>query len=394
MSRNLIYLDNNATSWLDARVAAAISEVECQGLSNPSSQHRAGRKALHLLESAKESILKSIGAPVEGMSAAQIILTSGGSEANNLALHAFTHQKPGLVIVGSMEHPSLLRAAELSTLCLNPVRILPALTSGQYDLDLLATWLQDIYNGNDQDQNNRVALVSLMLANNETGVINDIARVVKLCQPHDVPVHSDIIQAAGKIEFSMRECGVSAVTVNAHKIHGPVGIGALVINCKLEPRPMIVGGGQQLEWRAGTEPVALAVGMAEALQCADEHFRLGTYAQVAQMRDAFEAQLLSALDCASINGQPDARLPQTSNIAFHGLDRQALQMALDLKGVACSTGSACSSGSSRPSATLQAMELPPAIVDGSIRFSLSRLTTPQEIEAAAAIVIKVVNRMR
>jgi cysteine desulfurase len=391
MRHKPIYFDNNATTWLDPRVAAAVREVESQGLANPASQHRAGRQALNLLENAKESILSSLGVPTVGMSSAEIILTSGGSEANNLALYAFTHQKPGLVIVGAMEHPSLLLAAELSTLCLNPVRQLPVLASGKYDLDQLAAWLSDIYTG--RDTHDQVALVSLMLANNETGVVNDLARIVDLCQQYQIPVHCDIIQAVGKIDFNMEDCGVAAVTVNAHKVHGPVGVGALVLNYKLEPRPMIVGGGQQLGWRAGTEPVALTVGLAKTLEIANEERQSGVYSEVARMRDRFEAQLLGQFDSVCINGQTDARLPQTSNMAFEGLDRQALQMALDLEGLACSAGAACSSGSARPSATLLAMGLAKQRVEGSLRFSLSRMTTPDEVEAAVQIVTRVVTRL-
>lgn len=392
MPRQFIYFDNNATTCIDPRVAASIREVESQGIANPASQHHAGRKALSLLEQAKESILCSLGAPTSGMSAAQIIFTSGGTEANNLALHCFTHQKPGLVIVGAMEHASLLMAAELSSLCLNPVRQLAALASGQYDLDQLATWLSTIYSG--KDQFDRVALVSLMLANNETGVLNNVTEIVKLCQQYEIPVHCDIVQAVGKIDFDMKACGLSAVTLNAHKVHGPVGIGALVINDILQPRPIIVGGGQQLGWRAGTDPVALVVGLAKTLEFAAESRNSGAYSQVADLRNAFEALLLDHLDCAGINGQPNMRLPQTSNIAFEGLDRQALQMALDLEGLACSAGAACASGSARPSPTLLAMGLSDRKVKGSLRFSLSRMTTLDEVHVAAEMVIRVVQKLQ
>lgn len=387
----IIYLDNNATTIMDNSVAEAMRELELAGIANPASQHRAGRMALNHLEAAKESILRSIGAETSGMSAAQIVLTSGGSEANNLALHAFTHQSSGLVIVGAMEHPSLLVAAELSALCLNPVRLLPAKREGRYDLDRLAAWLDDIYQGRDSES--KVALVSLMLANNETGVINDIAAIVRLCNRYDIPVHCDIVQAVGKIDFDMKELGLAAVTLNVHKVHGPVGIGALVVSSHLQPRAVVVGGGQQLGWRAGTEPVSLAVGMAKSLDLAEQARKLGQYSHVGNLRDRFESEIAKQLDFVQINGTA-IRLPQTSNLAFLGVERQALQMALDLEGVACSAGAACSSGSSRPSTTLVAMGYDEARVASSLRFSLSRFTSDEEVDRAAAIVVRTATRLR
>lgn len=387
-----IYLDNNATTAIDARVVHVMRDLELSGLANPASQHRAGRHALRHLESAKESILRSVGAPVEGMSAAQIVVTSGGTESNNLALHAFTHQKPGLVIVGSMEHPSLLLAAELSALCLNPVRQLSAKSDGTYDLDQLSSLLESVYSGREAED--RVALVSLMLANNETGVLNDLDSVTKLCNQFGVPVHCDVIQAAGKVPINMTELGLAALTVNAHKLHGPVGVGALVISAPLEARPTVIGGGQQLGWRAGTEPVALTVGLAKTLELAEESRNQGAYDKVKSLRDLFEDLIVESLDFVTVNGKHSPRVPQTSNLAFVGVDRQALQMALDLEGVACSAGAACSSGSSRPSTTLLAMGLDDTIVSSSLRFSLSRLTTEEEIRQAAQIVVRVACKLK
>lgn len=378
---------------IDAQVSQAMREVELAGLANPASQHSAGRAARQKIEAAKESILRSLGASVDGMSAAEIIITSGGTEANNLALHAFTHQRPGLVIVGSMEHPSLLAAAELSALCLNPVRQLPARRDGQYDLDVLAKWLEEIYNGSDSSSK-QVAFVSLMLANNETGVMNDLGAIAQLCRAYRVPVHCDAVQGLGKVDLNMAQLGIAALTINAHKLHGPVGVGGLILASHLEPRPVVVGGGQQLGWRAGTEPVALTVGLARSVELADLARQAEVYAETARLRDLFESTVLGQLDFVRINGSANLRLPQTSNLAFVGLDRQALQMALDLEGLACSSGAACSSGSSRPSTTLVAMGLDEEVVAGSLRFSLSRFTTGPEVRQAAEIVTRVARRLR
>ena len=392
MPSTSIYLDNNATTVIDPEVAAELHRLQTSGLANPASQHRLGRQALHLLEAAKESILVSVGGVTSGMSASQVILTSGGSEANNLALHAFTHQRAGLVILGSMEHPSLLAAAELSALCLNPVRLLPACQDGSYDLEQLSQWIEQVYSG--RDSHRSIALVSLMLANNETGVLNDIAAVSRACKAYGIPVHCDIIQAVGKIDIDMQQLGVAAMTVNAHKVHGPLGVGALIVDASVQPRAVVVGGGQQLGWRAGTEPVALAAAMAMTLEKAKVARSYGAYDQVAGWRNLFEQQIMTELDFVRINGSRDCRLPQTSNLSFQGIDRQALQMALDLEGIACSTGSACASGSSRPSTSLMAMGLDPQRVSSALRFSLSRMNTEAEILQAAETICRVAKRLK
>lgn len=387
-----LYLDNNATTMIDPDLARAMYELAISGLANPSSQHAAGRRALHLLEEAKRSIACSLGAKRDSMDAAQVILTSGGTEANNLALHAFTHQRPGLVIVGAMEHSSLSEAAELSTLCLNPIRILPALKNGQYDLSLLKQWLDDIYGGRDKHQ--QVALVSLMMANNETGVINDLTTASQACRQYDVPLHSDLVQALGKIDIDIQQLGLTAATIAVHKVHGPVGIGGLIVNGSLAARPMLIGGGQQLGWRAGTENVVLAFGLAQSLSVADACRRRGDYRRVAQLRDRFEEYLQSNLPSIVINGDLDSRLPHTSNVSFLGTNRQSLHMSLDLAGLACSTGSACASGSSLPSKTLLAMRLDDQRVASAVRFSLSRMTTEEQSQQAAETVVRTVNRSR
>ncbi len=392
MHGDQIYLDNNATSPMDPQVAETMFELACSGVANPASQHRSGRVALRILEAAKDAILGHVGANAAGMDAAQLILTSGGTEANNLALLSATHEREGLVIVGSMEHPSLLQAADSSAICKRPVRWLRGLPSGRYDLEMLEDWLRTIYSG--KDEHKSVAMVSLMLANNESGVINDLATIVQMCRRYEVPVHSDIVQAAGKVDFDLHSSGLSSIAITAHKIHGPVGIGALITSSNAKAHPMIVGGSQQLGWRAGTEPVVLAVGLAKSLELAQQARVNGVYREIARLRDQFENRLIDHLDGVLVNGDPESRLPNTSNLAFEGLDRQALQMALDLAGVSCSTGSACASGSSRPSITLLAMGLDENRIAGSLRFSLSRFTSASEIDRATEIIASVVGKLR
>lgn len=378
-----IYLDNNATTRIDPVVAERMYELHSSGVANPASQHRSGRHALALLEEAKEAVARVVGAVPHGMESAHVILTSGGTEANNLVLHSLCSQQSGILITAGCEHSSILEYAnQLPHL---ERRLLPLDAAGRCDLERLREWL-------DVD-GERVRLISLMFGNNETGNIANLEAVGKIAAQYGVLVHSDAVQAVGKLKVDMPRLGLSALTLTAHKVHGPVGIGALVVRSDLQLRPLLIGGGQQLAVRAGTEPVVLAAGLAAALQASEGAREEGIYNELAGRRAEFERQLLE-IDDLYINGISGERLPHVSNIAFVGLDRQALQMALDLAGIACSTGSACASGSGRASRVLLAMGLDPELVSSSLRFSFSRFTTSKELEQAAEIITSVVRRLR
>ena len=228
--------------------------------------------------------------------------------------------------------------------------------------------------------------VSVMLANNETGVVQNVREIAERCARLGIPMHTDAVQAAGKVPVDFR-AGVSAMTVAAHKFHGPIGIGALILRDNVLLEPSLFGGFQQGGLRPGTESVALAVGMHAALGAWEREGTART-SRLAALRDRLESGL--AAGCAgslAINGAGAERLPQTSNVAFLGLDRQALLMALDLAGVACSTGSACASGSSEPSPVLTAMGCSAAVLAGSLRFSLGATTTEAEVDTAIARIV-------
>ena len=375
-----IYFDNNATTHMDSVVAECMHSLNLEGTANPASQHRQGRRALHLIEAAKTDILKAVDAPWAGMDSAQVILTSGGTEANNLAVFGMLKMRPGIAIVGSTDHPSILEAAKHDR---DPseFRVLSVDQRGQFNKEQLAHWLET----------ETVSFVSLMLGNNETGIIQDLKTICEMCRPYGVPVHSDIVQAIGKIPVSFRELGLSAATLTGHKIHGPVGVGALIVDSELKLEPVMIGGGQQLGLRAGTEPVVPAVGLACSLREIIGALEAGEFEKVLKLRDEFE-QLALGLENVQVVGADAPRLPHTSNLSFIGADRQALHMALDLAGLACSTGSACSSGSSRPSGSLVAMQLPDDVVRGSLRFSLSRFSTHKEVNQAFSILSEALNR--
>ncbi len=395
-----LYFDNNATTSIDPAVVQRMQELYARNLANAASQHRSGRAALRVLEQAKTDLLKLVDAPCEGMDSAQVILTSGGTEANNLAIaglqrtsddQADDNQNPLAVrleptVISGIEHPSILEAAaEWSP----KVRVLPVDTTGQVRLDVLEAWLAA-----SAAANNRVGLVSVMLGNNETGVLQNLTDICELCHRYQAIVHSDIVQAVGKIPFSMRDSGVDAVTLTAHKLHGPAGIGALVVRHGLSIQPMLFGGGQQLAIRPGTEPVVLADAMAYALKTTLDAQSHGVYERLAQIRNTFECELTRQLPDIEVISRNASRLPHTANISFHGVDRQALLMALDLAGVACSTGSACASGSGRPSHVLQAMQLPKATVESAIRFSFSRFTEALEVEEGVARIVRTIRKLR
>ncbi len=375
----MIYLDNNATTRLDPAVADAMAECHAQRLGNPSSQHRAGRRARRVLEDARHEILTLLGGRTEGSQPDRCLFTSGGTEANNLALLGapVLHRR---LIISSLEHPSVTGAAELLRQRGHEVLRLPADSRGVTSLEPLGEWLE-----------RGVDVVSVMLASNETGVLQPVGEVARRCPP-PVVVHTDAVQAAGKVAIDFRALGVSTLSVAAHKFHGPVGIGVLLMRHEVTLQPRLLGGFQQEGLRPGTEAVALAVGMAQALRIWTER-RAERAERMERQRERFEQAVRAAYPAAVVIGQDAPRLPNTSCIAFPGLDRQALFMALDMHGVACSTGSACASGSSEPSPALLAMHLPNAVVHGALRFSLGADTTDEEIEEAIARVVKVLGRL-
>jgi cysteine desulfurase len=236
-------------------------------------------------------------------------------------------------------------------------------------------------------------LVSLMLGNNETGVLQPIEEAARVCQSFSVPIHTDAVQVVGKLPVNFRELGVTALSCTAHKFHGPQGVGALILRHGAALEPQLQGGFQQRGLRPGTEPVALAVGMHRALQLWHDN-QQECIARMVQLRDRLERQVLDGFPAAVVVGGNSPRLPHTSNIAFVGLDRQALFMALDLAGVACSTGSACASGSNEPSHVLVAMGCPEGVIQGSLRFSLGAFTTIAEVDQAAARILKAGNDLQ
>jgi cysteine desulfurase len=318
------------------------------------------------------------------MDADRLIFTSGGTEANNLAIRGLAGKPPGRILVSSVEHPSVLGPAEyLATqgFVVDRIRALPdGGTDREHFCELIA-------------RDPPVRLVSVMSQNNETGAGHSLTVVRAQCEQRGILLHTDAVQSIGKVACPWTDQGISAMTVAAHKFHGPVGIGALLLRHHVKLEPLLFGGFQQEGLRPGTESVALIIGMRRALELAISNLEQ-RHDYLRGLRRTLVEALLSNLPDLAINAQSPTTLCNTANIAFLGLDRQELLLALDMAGICCSTGSACASGSSEPSPVLVAMGLPDEVIRSSLRFSLGITNTPAEVAEAARRIIKTVNDLR
>ncbi|TWT85206.1 Cysteine desulfurase [Posidoniimonas polymericola] len=381
-----IYLDHNATTAPLPAVTQAVADALAAGYANASSQHEPGRRARRVVEQARGAIAAALGARTAGITPDELLLTSGGTESNNHALQALLGPKPAgeRLVISAIEHPSITGFAELLERRGVAVDRLPVDASGVVRLDALPELLAK-----------RPRLVSVMLGNNETGVLQPVAELAALCRPHGVPVHTDATQVVGKQPVDFQRLGVSLLTFTAHKFHGPRGIGGLLVEGGLQAEPLLYG--QPGAQRPGTASVELAVGMQRAIELWQAE-AAEREARMRALRDRLEQAITADDPNAIVVGADAKRLPHTSCVAFQGLDRQALQMALDHAGVACSTGSACASGSSEPSPTLLAIGaaggLSEAAIRGSVRFSLGAATTAAQIDDAAERILSICKRLR
>lgn len=379
---NRIYLDHNASAPVLPAVAEVVRDALLAHGSNAGSQHAEGRAARRALETAKEGMLRLLGGETESLDADQLVLTSGGTESNNHALRAFLPVgQPGHLLISAIEHPSVMATAE-------------QLASEGHAVDIVPVGSNGVVSVKDYLERIRpeTRLASLMLANNETGVLQPVAELAAECHQRGIPTHTDATQAVGKVPVDFAELGVSLLTFTGHKFHGPLGIGGLIVRGGFKLAPYLAGQAGAL--RPGTPAVALAMGMHHALElwhqeASDREQRM------THLRDRFEQGLLQrGLPAIIVIGGAVPRLPHTSCVSFAGQNRQALQMALDRAGIACSTGSACASGSSEPSPVLLAMGLPDDQLEGALRFSLGALTTEAEIDAAIDRIAQVCQRQK
>jgi cysteine desulfurase len=369
-----IYLDNNATTPMDPEVLDAMLPFMKQLTANPSSRHGAGRAARQAIDQACEEIARALGAEVD-----EITFTSGATEGNNVAILQPLPEGKRHVLVLATEHPSSLEAARALLHSRATVDELPVDEEGR--IKDFSSLVKD-----------ETSLAIVQLANSETGTLQEIARV-RDALPEGCRLHVDAVQGVGRVPVHFHDLGATTLTFSGHKIHGPPGIGALLIRKEIKLAPRIFGGQQQEGLRPGSEPVALIVGLGRAVSLAcraveEESLR------VARIRDKFEEKLRSSIPDMFINGALDHRLPNTCNVSFLGARAEAVLMGLDLAGVRASAGTACASGSLEPSPVLIAMGLDRARYDTAIRFSFSRMTTVDEVERATSIIASTVDRVR
>lgn len=374
-----IYLDHNATTPMREEVIAAIGPFIREAFGNPSSLHLSGRRVREAIEEAREKVAKAIGA-----ASSEIYFTSGGTEADNLALFGVAQgaKRRKKILVSAIEHPAVLEAAKALKGIGFQIEFLPVNRNGVVDLEKAEELIDD-----------NTLMVSLMLANNETGVLQPIKEIASICKAHGVIIHTDAVQAFGKVGFDVEELGVDLLSLSAHKVYGPKGIGALFVRKGLRLRPLLYGGHQERGLRPGTENVLGIVGFGAAAEAAMVDLKKGVMDRIAKLRDLLEGQILQRIPFVVVNGS-GPRVPNTTNISFAFIEGEALTLLLSEEGIAVSTGSACSSGSFEPSHVLLAMGLPHEIAQGAIRFSLGKDNEEEEIFTTVEILEGKVSRLR
>jgi cysteine desulfurase len=375
-----IYFDNNATTRVLPEVFEAMRPFLTELYGNPSSIHRFGSQVAQSIHEARQRVAAAIGAsdPVE------VMFTSCGTEGDNAAIRGMLEARPDKrhIVTTLVEHPAVMGLCQHLEKKGYRVTWLGVNQDGMLDLNELRDALTD-----------QTALVSIMWANNETGVIFPIEEIGEIVKAKGIPFHVDAVQAAGKIPLSVKDCPVDLLTISGHKFHGPKGVGALYVRRGITFPPFIIGGHQERSRRAGTENVAGIVGMGKAAEIALKH--LPEYSgKVQTLRDQLEQSLQQSCPHCRVNGQGQDRLPNTSNISFRYLEGESILVLMDQNGICASTGSACTAGSSEPSHVLRAMSLPADWLQGAIRLSLSRFNTENEVRYVNEKMPSIVERLQ
>jgi cysteine desulfurase len=372
-----IYLDNNATTPVLPEVFEAMRPYFLERFGNASSIHSHGQETRAAVEDARESVAQLLGCK-----ASEIIFTSGGTESDNLAISGLV--EPGdHVITSSIEHHAVLHACRHLEDLGCEVTVVPVDGRGLVDPADVKRALRP-----------KTKLISIMMANNETGALQPLEEIGKIAAQAGVTFHTDAVQAAAKVEIDVTRISCQALTISGHKITAPQGVGALYLRKGTKLRPLFYGGRHERSRRAGTENVPGIVGLGKAASMAKQGLERGDDAKICAMRDRLQQGILAQVDGTRVNGDETARVPNTTNIRFDHVEGESLVIALDLKGLAVSTGAACSSGAIEPSHVLIAMGLRPDQARSSIRFSLGKQTTVEDIDIALALVSETVRRLR
>lgn len=356
-----VYFDHNATTQIDARVLDAMLPWMSAQSGNPSSRHQFGRAAREAVAQAREQVARACGAQ-----ASQVVFTASGTEANNLAIKGLADYVPqGQILSSAVEHPCVTRSAMAMRALGHTSNSIPVDSHGKVDGAEMKAQLSQA-----------TSLVSVMLANNETGVLQDVAELAEIARAHGSLVHTDAVQALGKIKLNFNDLNVHAMTVSSHKLHGPQGAAALILDKRVDIQPLLHGGGQERGLRSGTENVAAIVGFGLACELASQ--QLADYqGHTLSLRTQLEAGLANMN--ASIFGAQSSRLSNTSFFAVDGIEGETLVVALDRKGYAVASGSACSSDSTEPSAVLLAMGVQEELARGAVRVSLGTQNSAQQV---------------
>jgi cysteine desulfurase len=375
----IIYLDNNATTQLDPAVIEEMLPYLTEYYGNPSSGYTFGAQVRRAIDLARERV-----AALLGCDPGEIVFTSCGTEANNAALNSALQLDPGRqhVVTTAVEHSATFRHCEVLSKRGCGVTTVGVDSEGNLDLEELESAVTP-----------QTAIITAMWANNETGVLFPVEKIAEIARRKRVLFHTDAIQAVGKIPIRLADSTINSLSLSAHKLHGPKGVGALYVNKRSAFRPSLIGGSQEKNRRAGTENVASIVALGKAAECAmgaleDEETR------VRALRDRFEATMLEKVPGSSVNGGRAARLPNTTNFSFAGIQSDAALIMLDRERICCSAGSACRTGSIESSRVLRAMKLSEESARASMRFSFGRFNTEAEVDKAVEVLAQVIAKLR
>jgi cysteine desulfurase len=376
-----VYLDNNATTPVLPEVMEAMRPYFGEHFGNASSIHHHGQETRAAVERARESV-----AVLLGCRASEIVFTSSGTEADNLAVFGLARADDH-IITSTIEHHAVLNACKHLQTTGCEVTYIPVDGRGLVDPSDVKRAIRP-----------NTKLITIMFANNETGVVQPVAEIGRIAAEADVYFHTDAVQAAGKIPVDVNKIGCDLLTISGHKLHGPQGVGALYVRKGTTLEPMLYGGSHERSRRAGTENVPGIVGLGKAAELAVAGFKPGNDLKMddlkmAATRDHLERELLE-IEATGLNGEGAPRVPNTTNIYFDGIDGEALVIALDLKGLAVSTGAACSSGAIEPSHVLTAMGFRPDRAKASIRLSLGKQNTAEDVDFALGLIRETVERLR
>lgn len=381
MSARPVYLDNNATTRVDPAVVQAMLPYFSEQFGNPSSMHAFGSKVGSAIKEARGRLQALLGTQHDH----EIVFTSGGTESNNAALLSAFDSMPDRneLITSAVEHPAILAVCEhLAKTRGVKLHVIGVDKAGRLDLEAYRKALSD-----------KVAIVSLMWANNETGTINPIPELAEMAKEVGALFHTDAVQAVGKIPLDIKATAVDMLSLSGHKFHGPKGIGALYIKRGVRFRPLLKGGHQERGRRAGTENTPGIIGLGTAAAVASA--RLASDAErIVRLRDRLEKGLLQRIGNSFVTGDPTSRLPNTANVAFEFIEGEAILLLLNREGIAASSGSACTSGSLEPSHVLRAMDIPYTAAHGAIRFSFSHENTDEDVDQVLGVMPDIIARLR